>query len=185
MGRSTGESSAESHLNELGLLTELYCFVKGKWLQKTGLNSGDISTNCCWPALGLVLESRRFSIMLVDQMRAGADPFVGPLLWYAGFMTSEVFFFLVVGGGGLIGTACNGKAPTCQRELAFPLWWVKKNTLGWKSLDVSRMEAVFWSEMSGWWRREEAVTVVLKLQLAVTKKLVSCLADSVLNRLKS
>lgn len=56
-------------------------------------------------------------------------------------MTSEVF--------GLRGTACNGKVATCQSELAVPLWWVKKYSPGWKSLDVSRMEAVFWSEMSG------------------------------------
>lgn len=67
------------------LMTELICFMVGKWLQQ------DISTNWCWLELDLLLESGWFNIMHLDQMRTGTDPFVGPLLWYTGYITSEVF----------------------------------------------------------------------------------------------
>ena len=66
------------------LLMELHRFIIGKRLQQD-LTLGTLEQ------IAVGLESRWFNITLVVETRAGSDPFVGPLLWYAGFMTSELF----------------------------------------------------------------------------------------------
>ena len=126
-------------------------------------------------------------------MRAGTDPFLGPLLWYAGFVSEWGLFFCWGGGGGGLGDELlvMEKEEPAKARLQVPLWWEKKKwySQGWKSLDVSQMEAVFLVRNVRTIETWRGCYGRFNMQLARTEK-VNCflfffLADSPLSRSNS